>query len=143
DNDLGQPVTSAYRTSKFTWLEKSADSLVAQIERRAADLLGTEALCIEPLQVVSYQQGQQFKLHHDAGTLLERDGGVELVTPLRTATIFVYLNTIPATRSCAGYTHFPRLGLKVQPKRGRAVVFPNLRADGTVEPATIHAALPM
>ena len=41
------------------------------IESRAADLINTSSEFGEPLQLVSYTDGQEFQLHHDAGTLLD------------------------------------------------------------------------
>jgi len=41
------------------------------MERRVADLLGLSVEQMEPLQLVRYQPGQQFKLHHDLGTILK------------------------------------------------------------------------
>jgi hypothetical protein len=46
---------------------------VRAIEARAAELIGVPAGQVEPLQVVSYRDGQRFTAHHDAGTV-ESDG---------------------------------------------------------------------
>lgn len=45
-------------------------------------------------QIVKYTEGQQFKLHHDMGTL-NADGSVVSVDPRRIVTLFVYLNDLP------------------------------------------------
>jgi hypothetical protein len=37
---------------------------------------------VEPLQIVSYTDGQRFDLHHDAGTLTD-DGEIDIVQPRR------------------------------------------------------------
>ena len=42
---------------------------IRAIETRAAELCGVPPDNVEPLQVVAYRDGQQFKTHHDAGTL--------------------------------------------------------------------------
>jgi len=42
-----------------------------------------------------------------------------------------------------GATAFPKAGVTVQPKSGRAVVFDNLREDGSPEPDSLHAGLPV
>jgi prolyl 4-hydroxylase len=136
NDSQGLRVVSDYRTSHFTWLGKQQDAIVRSIEERAAGLLSVATDYLEPLQLISYTQGQEFKLHHDTGTL-EEDGSISPVFPKRTATIFCYLNTLPEG---VGHTAFPALGSSVQPLRGRAVVFPNLQPDGHPEPLTVHAA---
>ena len=42
-----------------------------------------------------------------------------------------------------GETEFPDLGMKVSPKRGRAVVWNNLHASGQGNDATRHQSLPV
>ncbi|EGD77613.1 hypothetical protein PTSG_12777 [Salpingoeca rosetta] len=70
ESELGSQVISQERTSTFMWLSKGEDEIIRRIERRAAEMTGLTQSCIEPFQIVSYKHGQQFKLHHDAGTLL-------------------------------------------------------------------------
>ena len=42
-----------------------------------------------------------------------------------------------------GGTDFPRLGVKVEPERGKAVKFLNCDAAGKPNPETLHAGLPV
>lgn len=152
--------------------------------------MGLPAGQVEPLQVVSYRDGQHFRPHHDAGTLESddegdvedggqdegKDGGsargsnsnlrsgsddgaatskntteeeeeeaskkykVALVAPRRLVTFFVYLNTLPPG---VGATHFPALGLHVQPKARSALVFCNVQPNGHPDPGTVHEAQPV
>lgn len=69
-------------------LNKSQDRWARSIESRAADLVGVPQANVEPIQVVSYTAGQLFDTHHDAGTMAE-DGSIELVPPVRYATLFL------------------------------------------------------
>ena len=136
---------------------------------------------MEPLQIVRYTKGQEFKSHHDAGELLP-DGTVELAYPRRLFTFFVYLTDTPEG---VGHTEFvflrsgagaepgaagPGSGgrtprgrgeqgagprprgdaegaratrMSVQPRRAKAVLFPNVRRDGTPDPLTSHCARPV
>lgn len=130
------------RTSSFQSLEKLQNAHVASIERRASDLLGLSVEQMEPLQLVRYRTGEFFGIHHDLGILYD-DGSVELPprnhwTRRRIATIFCYLN------DSDGCTYFPLLnnGLRVTPKRGRAVLFCNILQNGMPDPKTIHAGEP-
>ncbi|CAE8676557.1 unnamed protein product, partial [Polarella glacialis] len=101
--------------------------------------LGLPACNVEPLQVVAYTGGQEFKEHHDIGTLAA-DGSVEAVAPRRLATIFVYLNTLPMGQ---GHTEFPQLGLSITPKQRQALLFSNVCENGQPDAAAVHCARPV
>lgn len=135
------------RTSTFCSLGKQQDAKVAHVEGRAAELVGTSVERLEPLQLVQYEEGQFFGIHHDLGTLYD-DGSVELppkqfYCKRRIVTIFAYLNDVPN----GGCTYFPSLqdgkGLRIQPKRGRAVMFCNIGPEGLPDPRTVHAGEPV
>ena len=142
------------RTSTFVQFGKLSNSLIAAIERKAADLLCMPNHSIEPLQLVRYSRGQFFHDHHDMGMLFE-DGSVELpnktamTPPRRLVTILVYLNDMP-NDDCGGSTHFPLLnrhendsdigreGLSIRPKKNMAVVWCNIKKDGTPDERLVH-----
>ncbi len=54
----------------------------------------------------------------------------------RFATILVYLQDVKE----GGETKFPKLGISVKPKRGRLLVWNNMRPDGSCDPTSIHNA---
>ena len=109
-------------------LPKGGDTSLRSIEARAAELVGLPPDYVEPLQVVTYTNGQRFDLHHDLGPISladDEDAGdqrllaaqaseitVEAPTgPKRLVTLFVYLNTLPEG---VGHTEFPQIGLSVR-----------------------------
>jgi prolyl 4-hydroxylase len=139
EDDYNNEVICEDRTSTYIHLSKAQDGPTRSIESRACSLAGLASECCEPLQIVSYTQGQKFETHHDAGTLLE-DGSVFLVPPRRLVTLFVYLNTIPEGH---GHTEFPELGLSVKPERGCGVLFCNMLPNGDVDKRTCHRAAPL
>lgn len=139
ENDDNEEVISEMRTSKYVYVNKAHSTEIRAIEERAATLSGLDVSGVEPLQIVSYTQGQKFETHHDAGTLLD-DGSVEPVAPRRLTTLFLYLNTLPEGQ---GHTEFPALGISVKPERGCGVLFSNVRSDGSVDPRTQHRAAPV
>jgi hypothetical protein len=57
----------------------------------------------------------------------------------RTRTVCVYLNPVAA----GGDTDFPVAGVRVAPEVGKAVIFDSLHADGTPNPDSLHAGLPV
>lgn len=89
-----------------------------------------------------YRAGDFFGVHHDLGDLLD-DDQVQLppkhfAVKRRLVTIFVYLNDLD--KGQGGCTYFPKCGnLRVTPKRGKAVLWSNITADGYPDPGTIHA----
>ena len=146
EDEKNQVIVNEHRTSTYIYLKKCHDATVSQIEFKAANLISLPSSCIEPLQIVSYTNGQRFNTHHDAGTLLENNVFVELVIPCRLVTLFVYLNDLPIDQ---GHTEFPLLKdangdiLSVQPKRGHALLFCNLLPNGQPDMRVIHRANPV
>eukprot|EP01041_Mallomonas_annulata_P009587 gene9587-19924_t len=139
EDDSNEEVISEHRTSRFIYLSKGQDNIIRNIEYKAAEIVGLTSEFVEPLQIVSYTNGQMFDTHHDAGSLME-DGTVELVHPRRLITIFLYLNTLPEGE---GHTEFPLLNLSIQPKRGCAVLFCNVDKCGDPDTRLLHKACPV
>jgi prolyl 4-hydroxylase len=125
------------RKSSYVSLGKQSSKTVRQVECRVSDICGIGIENIEPLQLVRYKAGDFFGLHHDAGTYNEITGEVIEDPPKRLLTLFVYLNDLPIGE---GETVFPKLNIKVQPRRGRAVFWSNVLEDGTLDPLVVHRA---
>jgi len=105
-------------------------------------MLGCWVHQIEALQLVRYQPGEFFGIHHDLGNLLEDDTvqlpSKDYACKRRLVTMFCYLNTLQEDEG--GCTYFPKCShLRVKPKRGRAVLWCNITPDGKPDPKTIHA----
>ena len=93
-----------HRTSTFLSFQKQQDRIISLIEQRAATLLGcwSPITCIEPIQLVRYETGQFFHIHHDLGDYNEETGHVVLppkswFVKRRLVTIFCYLNNLPSS----------------------------------------------
>ena len=133
-------VVSAVRTSEQAWLAVSDDvvgPIVAKLRARAAQLVGVyrEDL-FEPLQVVRYGPGQEYRPHYDACVV----GCAEGSRIYRRATLLVYLND----EFEEGATHFPSVDIRVRPRRGDGELFYNVDADtGTELDAALHAGEPV
>ena len=88
-----------------------------------------------PLQGQRYEVGQEFKGHTD---YFEPDGADFTrfcsVAGNRTWTVMVYLNQPEA----GGATRFKVIDKTVQPETGKLLAWNNRRADGTLNPATLH-----
>jgi prolyl 4-hydroxylase len=135
----GVPYTLPVRTSS----EASFDPLIESAALRLAQLRMTAAAGIdlphaEQLTVLRYLPGQQYRPHRDylpPGTLqMDRPHAGN-----RIRTICVYLNAVQA----GGATEFPVPGLRIDPLPGRAVIFDNLTPDGSPDPDSLHAGMPV
>eukprot|EP00930_Biecheleria_cincta_P057557 TRINITY_DN43477_c0_g1_i1.p1 TRINITY_DN43477_c0_g1~~TRINITY_DN43477_c0_g1_i1.p1 ORF type:complete len:551 (-),score=96.25 TRINITY_DN43477_c0_g1_i1:171-1823(-) len=100
--------------------------IVQTIEDRLCRLVGMRVEHLESLAMVRYFPGQYFKCHHDGG--------------IRPWTVFLYLNDLPVEDS--GATHFPHVRLRMQPRKGCAVMWPNSRLDGQADRRLEHQGLP-
>jgi prolyl 4-hydroxylase len=125
---------AAYRTSETGDLD-ATDAIVELVERRIADFTGLDGRHGEPLQGQRYAVGQEFKGHTDyfepTGADYQRYCGV---AGNRTWTVMIYLNTPGA----GGATRFKAVDKIIQPETGKLVCWNNRRADGSLNPATLH-----
>lgn len=130
----------AFRTSQTSDLSLLADPLVARLDQLIESALGIRLPYAEGIQAQRYDVGQQFKQHTD----YFEPGTPEYVQHAgargnRTWTFMVYLNDVTA----GGSTRFFALDHAFEPVKGMAVVWNNLRADGTVNPDSLHAGMPV
>lgn len=80
-------------------------------------------------QVTSYGTGVGYKTHTDCvvGSNEPRD---------RFATILVYLNDVPE----GGHTIFPDLGVSIEPRRSRSLVWNSMSPEGKCDGTSVHNA---
>lgn len=127
----GQTFLNPIRTSDtaaFPWVGENP--AIHALNRRIAAISGTAVTQGEPLQILRYQDGQEYKPHVDAIPGLENQ---------RVMTVLVYLNDDFE----GGETVFDEAGVTVSAKRGDGILFGNVTADGRPDPATVHAGLPV
>jgi len=147
------------RTGTQTFLFKKTCGIICNnVFERARAL--TRQLGSDELQVIRYQPGEQYEEHwdyfvpHALPQLARNRTGRS--NPLsyrrnRVSTLFLYLTDVDS----GGETAFFRAHgannhgcdekdvLKVNARRGRAVLFYSLRADGTRNPSSLHAGCPV
>ena len=116
------------------------DPLVAGVEMRISNLLGMDGANGEPLQGQRYQEGQRFREHADFFYIdqpywaeYEPHGGQ------RTWTAMIYLNEPEA----GGATRFKLLDFAIAPRLGRILIWNNMALDGSPNPWTEHAGMPV
>jgi prolyl 4-hydroxylase len=114
--------------ASFPWA--SEDLVISALNRRIAAASGTDVKCGEPLQVLRYRPGQEYRPHFDALPSNENQ---------RVLTMLVYLNS----GYSGGETSFTRAGLTVAGRMGDALLFRNARPGGSPDLNAEHAGLPV
>jgi prolyl 4-hydroxylase len=107
------------------------DLIVQQINCCIAAATGTQPKWGEPLNVLRYHEGQQYRAHHDGRG--SGEGSTRIMTAL------VWLNE----QFEGGETEFPSLNIRVRGGVGDMLVFRNVHDDGSQDDRMIHAGLPV
>lgn len=128
--EIDRSIVDPIRTSDGStihWLIE--DPAIHAINRRLAALSGTQYEQGEPLQMLRYRPGQQYRNHVD---------WLGEAKP-RILTALIYLNEDYQ----GGETVFPRAGLSVRGRSGDCLVFRSVGPDGGLDPMSEHAGLPV
>ncbi|MCW5580537.1 MAG: 2OG-Fe(II) oxygenase [Luteimonas sp.] len=139
DPDSGAAQIMPLRTSNDASFDPVLEDFALRcVQLRMARAAGMELVNAEQLIVLRYEPGQEYRPHRDylPSSAIERD---RPQAGNRARTICVYLNDVDA----GGETAFPAAGVEVAPKAGSAVVFDNLRGDGSPDPDSLHAGQPV
>jgi prolyl 4-hydroxylase len=140
DDTDGVARPHAHRTSAGAWFERGQTPLVTTLERRIEELLQWPASHGEGLQVLRYEAGGEYRPHFDYFDPAKSGSAPHLAQAgQRVATLIVYL----AEPDQGGGTAFPTLGLELRPRAGSALFFSNVDEHGNIDPATLHAGLPV
>ncbi|VXC86903.1 putative eukaryotic Peptidyl prolyl 4-hydroxylase, alpha subunit [Sphingomonas sp. AX6] len=106
------------------------DLVVAAINRRVARLTDTQYEQGEPLQLLRYHRGGEYRPHLDA---------LPGEPNQRIKTVILYLNQDYR----GGETRFPKVDLSWAGKTGDALMFDNVDADGRADNMALHAGAPV
>lgn len=129
DEATGTGVIDAIRdadTSSFPPLAE--DLVVQQINACIASASGTDKAWGEPLTILRYRPGQQYRPHHDAGAQAARHW-----------TALIWLNDDYE----GGETDFPDVGMRVKGAVGDLLLFHNVTEGGMPDERMMHAGLPV
>lgn len=132
----GRDVASGLRGSLGMFFRPAETPLIAQIDRRLAELMGLPVSHGEGLQLLHYPVGAGSAPHFD---FLQPSNDANRASIARSgqriSTLVCYLNDV----ADGGETDFPERGWQVTPQRGNAVVF---EYDGADE-RSLHASRPV
>lgn len=107
------------------------DVVVQAINRCIAKATGTQAAWGEPLNILKYTPGQQYRPHHDG--LGSDNESVRILTAL------IWLND----QFEGGETDFPKINVRVRGGVGDMLVFRNVLDNGDLDDRMTHAGLPV
>jgi prolyl 4-hydroxylase len=131
DPRTGQMRADPIRTSSGAVVGPTRETLViGAINRRIAAISETPVAHGEPLSVLHYRVGEQYRPHLDA---------LPPGFSQRVATVIVYLNDGYG----GGETHFPHSDVKIAGRRGDALLFRNILPSGAVDRQAVHAGMPV
>lgn len=131
DPATGRMVPHPVRTSDMAAFGVFAEDLaVNAINRRIAALSGTAPAQGEPLQLLRYRQGGEYRPHMDA---------LPAEPNQRILTVLVYLSD----EYRGGETVFPRTALSFRGRKGDALLFRNADSAGRADPMALHAGRPV
>lgn len=155
----GQSTINSVRTSQSTSVGR--DAVVRCIESRALDFQGYDMprSHVEPLQLVKYGMGEQYRFHTDWFT--NPAHATAAVGGNRRSSFFAYVHV--SNDTTGGGTNFPILdapkdqrwcavvdcdepyenGVTFRPVEGNAVYWENLLPNGVGDERTLHAGLPV
>jgi len=137
---LAGDMVSPVRTSQQAWCQPGIATscnehpLVNLVHERVVNITRVPKENAEFFQVLRYEEGQFYKTHHD------QNSGANSLIGVRLMTFFMYLKE----PHVGGGTNFPRLNITINPRKGSALLWPNVmdhdlsRADMRTE----HQALP-
>lgn len=140
DRESGGSYQSSVRKSEGSHFERGENALVQRIEARIAALVGLPVNRGEPLQMLHYGPGGEYKAHQDFFD--PADPGTAVLTAVggqRIATLVMYLNDVEE----GGETAFPEIGLSAKAIKGSAVYFEYQNADGQLDTRCLHAGMPV
>jgi len=128
----------AARTSSTAWCKGAClqNPTVQTVEQRVSTLLGGIPMeNAEPMQVLRYELGQFYKVHHDQNSPRSSAWGPRMFT------VFMYIGDGYE----GGLTHFPKLNITIPAKKGAACVWTSVLDSDPYQrdDRTDHESLPV
>lgn len=139
DPSTGGPMQDeARRNSVAGFALSDMDMVLMAVRERLAAISGLDVSGMQGPQVLHYAVGERFTPHYDFLDPDMEGPARDIATRgQRVATCLVYLNDDLE----GGETEFCELGLRHRGRRGDALVFRNLDAEGRPDRRTLHAGL--
>jgi prolyl 4-hydroxylase len=131
DPDTGRLIPHPVRRSQGAMFGVyTEDLIISAINRRVATLSGTAYEQGEPLQLLQYQNGDEYRPHLDA---LPGEQNQRIMT------VIMYLSDAYE----GGETEFLRTGFSFKGRKGDALLFANVLPNGQPDPLSLHCGRPV
>lgn len=115
------------------------DLIMLLMQARISAATGFVFAQMEVPNLLRYEPGQEYRAHYDFFNPVSAEFQEEIATfGQRVSTFLVYLNE----EFDGGETEFPQAALRYRGRTGDALLFQNVRRDGSPDPSTLHAGLP-
>tara|TARA_R100000900_G_scaffold103281_1_gene80186 strand:+ start:548 stop:1126 length:579 start_codon:yes stop_codon:yes gene_type:complete len=140
ESDTVGATIKGYRTSSNTYIPNGSNPLMEKISLVTEVLTELPSKNQEDICVVRYEEGEEYKPHHDyfTGQTSEEAQEEEARGGDRVYTVMFYLNDDFEE----GGTLFLNPNIEVRPKTGRCVIWKNY-LDGKPNTKSYHAGLPI
>lgn len=140
NNETGSYDVHPHRTSYGTYFNRGENELISRLEQRIADLVEYPVENGEPIQILHYERGGEYRPHFDYFDP-KQPGNEQVLTQggQRIATLIMYLNNVEA----GGSTVFPEVGIDVLPRKGNAVYFAYCSEEGSLDARSLHGGSPV
>jgi prolyl 4-hydroxylase len=135
DQDI---VREDVRTSYTAYINPQNEHCI-NVKNRVATYFKSDVNRLSQLQGNLYEKNQFYKPHYDF-FIPRNDEDYKNIDNNRSKTLIMYLSDIPINGG--GSTFFPKINLKIQPKRLDAVYFENIN-NGKFDYNTLHAGEPI
>ncbi|KAH8739886.1 prolyl 4-hydroxylase alpha subunit [Cryptosporidium ryanae] len=116
-----EDLDSGFCKSTTACIKPEETNLIKEVENRLGLLVDSNTQYMEPILVHKYSVNDYIKEHHDGDS--------------RTHTIAVFLSDVDN----GGELDFPYAGIRIKPKKGFAVVWPNIDPQNKLDYTTVHA----
>ncbi|XP_054153454.1 prolyl 4-hydroxylase subunit alpha-1-like [Oppia nitens] len=130
---------SSGRIADGGWLGDLDHEVFDRISRRIGAITGVSMFAAEPYNVIKYGVGGYYTNHYDVAVVRPFTGEQYGEPYDRIATLITYLSDVQS----GGATVFPRLDVRVEPRKGSAVFWFNLKSSGLVDWDTQHCGCPV
>lgn len=150
DATTGGSTVSDIRTSTGTFINRGQDDVILEIEKRIERWSHVPRVNGEPLQVLRYEPGQEYRAHFD---YFFHEGGKK---NNRIATVLLYLSDVeeggetvfpntdaPANRNVSEYSACGAGGRAVKARKGDALLFWSMKPGGELDSGSSHAGCPV
>ena len=123
------PAVRSNKTVVMQTIPQRLRDIISDVDKRVCAKIGASLNRVEGMQILKYVKGQYFTPHLDCNFSPPND---------REFTYIVYLTDVES----GGQTNFPQVGMQVEAKAGRLVVWRNME-NGQCNQMTMHESIPV